>query len=63
MTAREIGTIASTICDTIGDTINQERRHGTGYQAASRIPMPYIVETEKLPATLYERRGGERDGI
>ena len=23
----------------------------------------YIIEIEKLPATLHERRGGERDGI
>ena len=63
MTARETGTIDRTICDTIDDTINPERRHGTRYQLTSRMPMPYIIETEKLPANLHERRGEKRDGI
>lgn len=63
MTARATGTIARTICDTIDGTINLERRHGTRYQATSQMPMPYITETEKLPANLHERRGGERDDI
>lgn len=27
------------------------------------MPMPYIIETEKLPANLHERRGGKRDDI
>ena len=46
MTTRAARAIDRTICDTIGGTINQERRHETGYQATSRIPMPYIIETK-----------------
>lgn len=57
MTARETGTIDLTICDTIDGTINRERRHGTGYQAASRMPIPYIIETEKLPRQSTRKTG------
>lgn len=59
MTALETGTIDSTICDTIDGTINQERRHGTGYQATSRMPMPCIIETEKTPRLSYTKDGEE----
>ena len=59
MTARETGTI----CDTIDGTIDLKRRHRTEYHATSRMPMPHIIETEKLLANLHERRGGERDDI
>lgn len=53
MTARETGTI----CDMIDDTIDLERRHGTRYQATSRMPMPYIIETEKTPRQSTRKTG------
>lgn len=63
MTARATRTINRTICDTIDDTINLKRRYRTEYHATSRMLMPYIIKTEKLPANLHERRGGKRDDI
>lgn len=57
MTARETGTI----CDMIDDTIDLKRRHGTRYQATSRMPMPYIIEIEKTPRQ-STRKTGEGSG-
>lgn len=62
MTARATGTINRMICDTIDDTINPERRHGTRYQATSRMPMPYIIEKKNSPP-IYTKDGEESGTI